>query len=84
MPICAGGPNRESDLEYLRVLHLAAATIESEVEAALAVMLATDEPITCNAIRTQLAMEADVAVPELAPYEPSLDGYDELLEEVAR
>lgn len=82
--ISGDGQSRESDLEYLRVLHLAAATIEEDVEAALAAMLAADEPITCDAVRARLAMEADVAVPELAPYEPVLGGYDELLEEVAR
>ncbi|HJL14299.1 MAG TPA: hypothetical protein RMH99_01515 [Sandaracinaceae bacterium LLY-WYZ-13_1] len=78
--LSGNGQSRESDLEYLRVLHLAAATIEEDVEAALA----AEEPITCDAVRARLSMEADVAVPELAPYEPALGGYDELLEEVAR
>jgi len=82
--ISGDGPSRESDLEYLRVLHLAAATIEADVEAEIGAMLAAAEPITCDAVRAQLAMEADVAIPELTPYEATLDGYDELLEEVAR
>ncbi len=82
--ISGEGPSRESDLEYLRVLHLAAATIELNVETALVAMLASGEDITADAIRARLAMEEDIAVPELAPYEPTLDGYDALLEEVAR
>ena len=82
--ISGESPSRETDIEYLRVLHLAAATMEADVEAALALMLAADEPITCDAIRTMISAQAEVAVPELRPYEPVLEGYDELLEEVAR
>ena len=82
--ISADGSSREADLEYLRVLHLAAATLESDVEAALTAMLAAGEPITTEAVRARLAMETEVVVPELAPYEPGLEGYDELLEEVAQ
>ncbi len=82
--ISGESPSRETDIEYLRVLHLAAATLEADVEAALTLMLASNEPITSDAVRALMAVEADVAVPELEPYEPSLDGYDELLEEVSR
>lgn len=81
--ISATSPNQEGDLEYLRVLHLAAATLEQEVEGVLMAMLDAAEPITCDAVRGRLTLEAEVAVPDLAPYEPSLDGYDQLLEEVA-
>lgn len=82
--ICADGPSRESDLEYLRVLLLAAATMEEEVEVVLTGMLEASEPITSDAVRAQLAMEADVDVPDIEPFEPNLDSYDDLLEEVAR
>ncbi len=58
--------------------------MEQNVETALAAMLASGQPITADAIRTRLAMEEEIAVPELAPYEPALDDYDALLEEGAR
>ena len=81
--ISAASPNQEGDLEYLRVLHLAAATLEQEVEDVLMAMLEAAQPITCDAVRGRLTLESEVAVPDLAPYEPSLHGYDQLLEEVA-
>lgn len=82
--ICVDGSSREGDLEYLRVLHLAAATLEEDVEAVLVAMLAAGTPISADSVRAQLAMKTEVVVPDLVPYEPVLDGYDDLLEEVAK
>ena len=82
--ISGEAPSRETDLEYLRVLHLAAATMEANVELCLDGMLSRDEPITADAIRADTERTDDVSVPQLAPYEARLDGYDELLEEVGR
>jgi len=82
--ISGEAPCRETDLEYLRVLHMAAATMETEVEACLDQMLGRGESITADAIRAGMDKVDEVSVPELAPYVPTLDGYDELLEEVAR
>lgn len=75
-------PSRKTDIEHLRVLHLAAATIEADVEVALRVMIDEEVEITCDAVRVRLAMNEEITVPELAPYEPKLDAYDDLLDEV--
>lgn len=74
-------PNRKGDLEYLRILHLAAATMEHDVDAVLCVMLNEQAAITSEAVRARMPNREEVIVPELAPYEPTLDGYDDLLEE---
>lgn len=74
-------PNRKGDLEYLRILHLAAATMEHDVDAVLCAMLNEQAAITSDAVRARMPNREEVTVPELAPYEPTLDGYDDLLEE---
>lgn len=74
-------PNRKGDLEYLRILHLAAATMEHDVDAVLCVMLNEQAAITSEAVRARMPNREEVIVPELAPYEPTLDGYDDLLDE---
>lgn len=46
-----------AEVEYVRVLHLAASTMESSVERALAVLLATGEPFDYAAVRALAAPE---------------------------
>jgi transposase InsO family protein len=70
------------DLEYLRVLHLAASTIEADVEAALELVLAEGTRITCEAIKTMVTGAARVEVPALSPPVVDLNAYDALLGEV--
>ena len=82
--ITARESSRETDLEYLRILHLAAATMEADVESCLESMLAAGESISADEIRKRARKDEEVSIPELAPYEASLEDYDELLLEVSR
>lgn len=70
------------DLEYLRVLHLAASTLEADVEAALELLLAEGTRITCEAIKAMVTGAARVEVPALSPPVVDLNAYDALLGEV--
>lgn len=72
-------PARGADLEYLRVLHLAASTMESEVEAALQLFLADGTLATADQVKA-LVSPAQPTVPALAVPEVDLSGYDELLD----
>lgn len=68
----------KTDLEYLRILHLAASTMESEVEAALQLLL--DEGTVPRADRVKaLVVPGSPEVPALAIPEVDLVGYDALL-----
>lgn len=74
----------KGDLEYLRILHLAASTIEADVDAALELLLDDGRAITVDAVRAVVSQAASgaVSVPELAPPTVDLDTYDALLSEV--
>lgn len=69
------------DLEYLRILHLAASTMESDVEAALELLLAGGHAVTADAVKAIIG-PACVEVPALAPHTVDLSSYDTLIEEV--
>jgi hypothetical protein len=73
------------DLEYLRILHLAAATMETEVEAALECLLDEGEVPTVEAVRALVVGDKIPEPPRMAAYDVVLEEYDELLgdEEVA-
>ena len=72
----------KGDLEYLRILHLAASTIEADVEAALALLLAEGNGITADAVKLLVSRATSIEVPELAPHRVDLGAYDALLAEV--
>jgi hypothetical protein len=73
-----------ADVEYVRVLHLAASTMEAEVERALTALLAEEEPFDYAAVRDRVT-PARPAVPELAiPRAPDLAIYDGLLQGAQR
>jgi hypothetical protein len=72
-------PGTKGDLEYLRILHLAASTMESDVAAALALLTTSGKPITADAVRELVAAPASVDVPALAPPLVNLAEYDALL-----
>ena len=80
-------PGIKGDVEYLRILHLAAGTIEADVEQALAALLADGAAVTADATKgrcTQMAaISAAPAVPALETGPVDLAAYDTLLEEVA-
>jgi hypothetical protein len=66
------------DLEYLRVLHLAASTMESEVEAALDLLLDGGQTPLADTVKALVA-PAKPEVPEMAVPAVSLAEYDGLL-----
>lgn len=72
----------KGDLEYLRVLHLAASTFEADVEAALALLLADGKPITADAVKALVNETMTIDVPELAKPPVDLAAYDALIAEV--
>lgn len=79
----AAQPNVRGDLEYLRLLHLAAATIEADVESAILQLLDAELCPTADLVKKLLG-EADVEVPVIEPFDPELDSFDALLSEVAQ
>lgn len=70
-----------ADVEYVRILHLAASTLESLVEKSLAQLLASGKPFDYAAVRC-LAKPEKPAIPEVAIPRPDLRVYDRLLVEV--
>lgn len=69
---------RRADLEYLRILHLAAATMEAEVVAALELLLAEEVLPHFSDVRS-LVVRAEPEVPAMAPLTVDLGAYDVLL-----
>jgi hypothetical protein len=76
----AAQPGTKGDLEYLRILHLAASTMEADVAAALAQLQTAGTPITVDAVKALIAPAAAVAVPMLAAMPIDLTEYDALLD----
>jgi hypothetical protein len=72
----------KGDLEYLRILHLAASTMQSSVEAALVQLLAGGTPFTYDAVKAIVVEETKPTVPAMVAPEVDLRGYDALLEGV--
>lgn len=68
----------KADVEYLRILHLAASTMESTVEAALALLLDQNDPFDYLAVR-ELAAPVRPDVPHIHIAQPDLSVYDALL-----
>jgi len=74
----------KGDLEYLRILHLAAGTLETEVESALAGLLAAGQPVSADAVKALVNATAAPALPEMTAPAIDLGSYDALLgQEVA-
>jgi hypothetical protein len=68
-----------ADIDYVRILHLAASTMESSVEAALRLLLDSRDRFDYGAVR-ELAAPVKPTVPELTtPEVPDLRVYDALL-----
>ena len=73
----------KGDLEYLRVLHLAASTVEANVEAALVLLLVDGRAVTCDAVKAIVAQPARAELPDLEQPVIDLGDYDALLVEDA-
>ena len=70
------------DVEYLRILHLAASTMESDVTAALALLLAEGGALTSERVKALVLGERRPTVPEMPALTVDLRAYDALLGEV--
>ena len=71
-------PPRKADIEYVRCLHLAAQTMESDVEQALMMLLQMDTVPVADQVKELVAPEKP-AVPEVSTPAVDLRGYDKLL-----
>lgn len=71
------------DLEYLRILYLAASTMQTDVEAALVGLLDLGAPITADGVKALVVRDTAPTIPELASPPVDLLAYDQLLTEVA-
>ena len=76
-------PGTKGDAAYLRILHLAASTLESEVQVALELLLESRTLPTVEAVR-DLVGPLPPESPVLPAPNVDLGSYDQLLEEVAR
>lgn len=73
-----------TDLEYLRILHLAASTMQEPVETALETILSAAKPLTVDAVKALICADAAPStVPAIAKPEVDLASYDELIGQVA-
>ncbi len=61
----------KGDLEYLRILHLAASTIEADVEAALRLLLTEGKAISADAVKLLASASGIIEVPELTSPQPT-------------
>jgi hypothetical protein len=68
-----------ADLEYVRILHLAATTMESSVAAVLEALLSERLAPTFEAVRERIAPPAPALCPELRVLAPDLSAYDRLI-----
>jgi hypothetical protein len=74
---------QRADVEYVRVLHLAASTMESQVESALDELLDRGQSFDYAAVRALVRPERP-AIPEVRIGTPDLGIYDQLIAEVGR
>ena len=85
--ILAAKSGIKGDVEYLRILHLAASTMESDVEQALVALLAEGLMVTADATKKRCTPADDSdsppSVPALESLPVDLAAYDMLLVEVA-
>jgi len=77
--LCKSLPSRRADLEYLRILKIAAETLESGVEAALGFLLAKGELPMADCVKKLVAPKEN-EIPGMEVFEIDLSGYDALLE----
>lgn len=68
-----------ADVEYVRILHLCASTLESTVERTLAALLEAGMPVDYESVRA-LSAPLTASIPTVAIPLPDLRQYDELLE----
>jgi hypothetical protein len=74
----------KGDVEYLRILHLAASTIEADVEAALERLFAEGKAISADSVKAIVTTTARAEVPVLEASPIDLLAYDALLSDETR
>lgn len=78
--LCKKLGDRRGSLEYLRTLHLAASTTESEVEAALELVLEEGALFGMEQIKALVDSGSSLEPPKIAPPSVDLSCYDALLQ----
>jgi hypothetical protein len=68
-----------ADLEYLRILHLAARTLESKVEAAIKQLLDEGQVPEYEAVRSIADLVEEIPWPKIQIQQPDLAVYDQLI-----
>jgi len=76
--LCDGKPQR-ADRDYVRILHLAASTSESEVEIALGLLLDQAALPSFDAVRDLVRVPVAARLPQLGPVVVDMAVYDRLL-----
>jgi transposase InsO family protein len=77
--LCKREGDRRGSLEYLRILHLAASTTESEVEAAVELVLEESTLCRMEQIKALVDSSAGLEPPKMVPPSVDLSCYDALL-----
>ena len=77
--VLVAGGERGADLEYLRIVHLAATTMESAVAAALAELLEAGERPSVDRVKARVTPDAVPSCPAVHIALPDLRVYDALL-----
>jgi hypothetical protein len=67
------------DREYLRLLHLAASTMQSDVEIALSLLFESGAAITYDAVKELADRRRLPSTPAMTPLKPDLSEYDHLI-----
>lgn len=71
--------DRKADIEYLRILYLAARTMECEVEMALSLFLSEGQIPEADRVK-ELVVHEEFEVPQMSAFQVNLADYDGLLE----
>lgn len=69
----------KGDVEYLRILHLAASTLEADVEVALSLLLAEEKDISADLVKSMIITRVRAEIPMLEAPTVDLSAYDALL-----
>lgn len=75
--------SRWADLEYVRILHLAATTMQSQGEAAIAALIEAGEVPEYQRVKAGIAPPPQISAPEVRLTPPDLRLYDALIEREA-
>ena len=77
--LVASQSERDADISYLRILHLAASTIEHEVEVAVAALLHAGQVPDPDIVKALVIPAIEPTVPDIEPFVPDPAEYDKLI-----